>query len=507
MKKRILSILLAMVMVVSMGTGALAADASGLRLSISYGEEEIRVDAYLTAKELTNGRIELAFDASNVKLVSIKVGNTNWITSVNRDTKGKLSFAWVGSSLSESETLMFTAVFTEVKDGSGAGVEYTAKVKEAYNNGKVVTLTNDSAKVVGQSVTVQEPIFTPPANIGGSTGSTGSTGTTTETVTNPDGSTTTTKVDASGNVTEIVKATDGTVTETVKATDGTVTETIKTTDGTAATTVKDADGKVTAMSAEVPATAEGETVTLPLTVTKATDTSSAVPISVEIPKNVKNVEVEIPVEDVTPGSVVVLVYPDGTEEIVPKTKLTDDGLQITVDGSVTVKVVDNSKDFKDSNTWASNAIDFVTSRELFNGTSEDTFAPEENMSRAMLATVLWRMEGKESGDGMNFEDVDDGKWYSDAISWASETGIINGYGDSFGTNDSLTREQMITILYRLVGEPDVDTSVSGTSAWSADAMAWAVETGLIQGNGNGLNAKGTATRAEVATILMRFMNL
>lgn len=483
MKKRILSILLAMVMVVSMGTGALAADAFGLRLDTSNGEGRIRVDAYLTAEGLTNGRIELKFDASSVMLIDVQVGDDAWITSVNRDTRGKMTFAWVGSSLEESETLMFTAVFAEVKEDSGKGVEYTAKVKEAYDDGEVVTLTNDRATVVGKGIATDKPTYTPPADIIGP--ATGSTGTTTETVTNPDGSTTSTKVDASGNVTE----------------------TVKTADGTTATTVKDAQGNVTSMSAEVSASAEGETVTLPLSVKTASNASTAVPISVEVPQNVTNVAIEIPVEDVTPGSVVVLVYPDGTEEIVPKTKLTDDGLQITVDGSVVVKVVDNSKDFTDSNTWASDAIDFVTSRELFNGTSEDTFSPEENMSRAMLATVLWRLEGKESGDGMDFADVDAGKWYSDAISWASEKGIINGYGDTFGTNDPLTREQMITILYRLVGEPDISTSVSGTSAWAADAMAWAVETGLIQGDGNGLNAQGTATRAEVATILMRFMNL
>lgn len=477
MKKRVLSILLAMVMVLSMGTGALAADTSGLRLSIAYSGNEIRLDVKLTAETLTNGRIVVTYDATKVSVKDVQAGNTGWISSVNTDTAGQIGFAWVGSDLTAGETRMVRVTFSEIATRSGAGAVYSATVTESYCNGAVVTLAATESSIVGESPNAETPPYVPPVNPTPS----GST----ETTVNPDGSTTT----------------------VVENTDGTVETTVTTQEGTTATTVKDTDGKVVSMTAEVPVVESGESVTLPLEVEAANSAAAAVPVEVKVPDAVQNVIVEIPVEDVTHGSVVVLVHPDGTEEIVPKTQMTENGIAIAVDSSVVVKVVDNSKDFVDDNTWANDAITFVTSRELFQGTTTTTFAPNENMSRAMLATVLWRMEGKEDGNGVDFADVASGKWYSEAIDWASEKGIITGYGDSFGPNDNITREQMITILYRLVGSPAVNTGVTGTSSWAADAMAWAVEVGLIQGDGNGLNAKGTATRAQVATILMRFMNM
>ena len=352
--------------------------------------------------------------------------------------------------------------------------------------------------------------YYPSTGGGSSSGSSSSSGTTSTTTKNEDGSTTTTTTDKStGTVTETTKNTDGstTVVETTK--DGTVTETVTTTDGVSGTVVTDAEGIVTEVTAEVPASADGESVTLPLEVTAATGTTDAVAIEVNVSSKVDSVTVTIPVEDVTPGTVIVLVHEDGTEEVVPKTALTEDGLSIELDGSVTVKVVDNTKTFNDTEDhWADDAITFVTSRELFNGVGNDDFAPEQTMDRAMLATVLWRLEGKQEADvNGTFSDVESGTWYTDAINWAAESGIINGYGDSYGTNDPITREQMVTILYRLNGSPAVNGSVEGASDWAADAMAWAVEIGLLQGDGNGLDPQGTATRAQVSTILMRYMGL
>lgn len=334
--------------------------------------------------------------------------------------------------------------------------------------------------------------------------------TSTETTKNEDGSTTTTVTNnKTGTVTETTENTDGSTTVVETAKDGTVTETVTTTDGVSGTVVTDAEGIVTEVTAEVPASADGESVTLPLEVTAATGTTDAVAIEVNVSAKVDSVTVTIPVEDVTPGTVIVLVHEDGTEEVVPKTALTEDGLAIELDGSVTLKVVDNTKTFNDTEDyWADDAITFVTSRELFNGVGNDDFAPEQTMNRAMLATVLWRLEGKQEADiNGAFSDVESGTWYTDAINWAAESGIINGYGDSYGTNDPITREQMVTILYRLNGSPAVNSSVDGASDWAADGMAWAVEIGLLQGDGNGLDPQGTATRAQVSTILMRYMGL
>lgn len=482
MKKRIQSILLAAAMIVSMFSVAFATENTGVRVELSYREKEIQLDAYLTAEDLTNGRIVLNYDAAKVVLAEAQVGDDSWISSVNTTTAGQVGFAWVGSNLTDEETLMVTLVFTEKNSGSGDNAVYTATVLEAFSHGAAVTLDVETVEVVGEGV--GRPVIIPPVS-GGGTGA--GTGGSTSTEEEPDGTTTTTVVNK----------------------DGSVTETVTTSDGTTATTVTDAKGEVVSVAAEVPKSAitEGESVTLPVEVKAADSAAEAVPVEITVPKAAPTVTVEIPVENVAPSTVVVLVHADGTEEVVPKTVMTENGVAIDVDESVVIKVVDNAKDFVDDNTWAADAIAFVTSRELFNGTSENTFSPNDTMSRAMLATVLWRMEGKEEADNSVFSDVAEGKWYTEAIEWASEEGIINGYGTVFGINDAVTREQMITILYRLVGEPAATTTVSGTSSWSAKAMAWAVEVGLIQGNGSGLNAYGTASRAEVATILMRFMSL
>jgi len=345
---------------------------------------------------------------------------------------------------------------------------------------------------------------------GGYSGDDSPANTTTETTKNEDGSTTVTTTDKStGTVTETTTNTDGStsVVETTK--DGTVTETVTTADGVSGTVVTNPEGTVTEITAKVPASADGESVKLPLEVTASTNSADAVPIDVTVPASVDNVTVTIPVKDAAPGTVIVLVHEDGTEEVVPKTVLNEDGLAVNLDGSATIKVVDNSKRFNDTeNHWAGDAITFVSSRELFNGVGNDDFAPEQTMDRAMLATVLWRLEGKQEADvNDTFSDVESGTWYTDAINWAAEAGIITGYGDSYGTNDPITREQMVTILYRLSGSPAVSGSVEGASDWAADAMAWAVEIGLLQGDGNGLNPQGTATRAQVSTILMRYMGL
>ena len=303
--------------------------------------------------------------------------------------------------------------------------------------------------------------------------------------------------------TEVTTNPDGSVTTTTTNPDGSVDVTVKAADGSAVTVAYDAAGAVTEIVAEIPASAEGKTVTLPL----ADNAAMTTPVDVSIPATVDSVTIVVPVSNGTSGMVVVIVNEDGTEKICPKSYLTDDGVAVELNSDATIKVMNNTKTFADTgNHWARNAITFVSARELFNGVGNNTFAPGDTMTRAMLATVLWRMEGKVAAAGKStFTDVAAGMWYSDAIAWASAAGIINGYGDTFGVNDAVTREQMITILYRLSGSPAVSTSVEGASPWAANAMAWAVETGLIQGGSNGLNAQGTATRAEVATILMRFI--
>ncbi|MDD4121897.1 MAG: S-layer homology domain-containing protein, partial [Eubacteriales bacterium] len=170
------------------------------------------------------------------------------------------------------------------------------------------------------------------------------------------------------------------------------------------------------------------------------------------------------------------------------------------------------------NSWYYDAIQYVHSKGLFTGMGQDTFSPNFTMTRAMLVTVLHRLAGTPNANGDMFDDVMAGQWYSDSVTWAAESGIVSGYSSGlFGSNDPITREQMVTILYRYAKEMGYNITASAdlagftdagqTSSWSQDAVRWAVAAGLISGKGNGiLDPKGKATRAEVALIFMRFNN-
>lgn len=228
----------------------------------------------------------------------------------------------------------------------------------------------------------------------------------------------------------------------------------------------------------------------------------------------------VPTEKASSGNVLVIVGSDGSETIV--TKSVTKGLEVfgLLDGSCTVKVIDNTKNFTDTTGhWAAEAISFASSRELFQGVSATQFAPNGTMNRAMLATVLYRLAGSpaRNGEGRAFTDVPLDSWYDDAVAWASENGIVSGYGNGlFGSADSVTREQLAVMFYRYAKCVGYDTSAgadlaaftdaSEISAWAREAMCWAYANGLITGrSGSMLVPQDTASRAEVATILMRFV--
>lgn len=167
--------------------------------------------------------------------------------------------------------------------------------------------------------------------------------------------------------------------------------------------------------------------------------------------------------------------------------------------------------------WYEKAVSFVASHGLFNGTGDDLFSPEDNMTRAMLVTVLWRLEGSPVVSAENtFADVETDTWYTEAVTWAAANGIVLGYDSTtFGPKDNITREQMATILYRYAksrgyadaGLSDLTayTDRGEISEWAMDAMQWANATGLITGRTeHTLVPQGLASRAEVATIFMRF---
>ena len=168
--------------------------------------------------------------------------------------------------------------------------------------------------------------------------------------------------------------------------------------------------------------------------------------------------------------------------------------------------------------WFYAAVKFVTENAIMNGTGDGKFSPNVTMSRAMLVTVLYRLEGKPDVNGdITFPDVNAGQWYSDAILWASENGIVDGYENGkFGLDDPVTREQAVAILYRYAKAKGLDVSASADlsgytdmddiSSWALDAMKWAVAVRIIEGRTSTTTApQGTSTRAEVATIFMRFI--
>jgi|GEM_PF-4659096 len=178
--------------------------------------------------------------------------------------------------------------------------------------------------------------------------------------------------------------------------------------------------------------------------------------------------------------------------------------------------------FKDvgEGDWFYDAVAFVSAEGLMYGTSEDTFSPEAPMTRAMIVTILWRLEGCPTASGSpnkNFIDMDDSQWYSEAVAWAVMNGIVTGYGGTrFGPADAVTREQLAAILYRYAIKKGCDMSVSddltgfidtpGISSWALDSIGWAIGSGLINGTPQGaVDPLGSATRAQTAAILMRFV--
>ena len=169
-----------------------------------------------------------------------------------------------------------------------------------------------------------------------------------------------------------------------------------------------------------------------------------------------------------------------------------------------------------SGEWYYEAVQYVYDNELMNGMSATTFEPNSTTTRGMIVTMLYRLENEPTAASAGFTDVAAGQWYTDAVNWAAANNIVNGYGDSqFGPTDTITREQMAAILYRYAQYKGYDvtasadlsayTDAASVSSYAVSAMQWAVGEGLINGVTNTtLVPGGSATRAQVAAILMRF---
>lgn len=429
--------------------------------------------------------------------------------------------------LPEGEQASVTCPGVEV---TGDGTTFTALLPNAD---KTYTFTADypgSGQYQAASATCTVSVTYQGSSGGGSHsgGGSGSGGNETTVTQNPDGSTTTTVLKPDGTKTETTKYPDGTTETVEKKPDGTVTttttdkegnqtEVVVKPDGSSSTTVNNKDGAFSTTTTDADGTVEVEvtlpeqvlaaaeknntTVKLPMPPVEASKDNSAVVITINMPEDT-TAKVEIPVSNATTGTVVVVIYPNGTEKIQMNSTVTGSGVMAVVSDGTVMKVVDNSRLFTDlpANHWGYHGIQFAVSRELFAGTSSTTFSPDEAMTRAMIITVLARLAGVDTTAGSS--------WYEAGQNWAIE----NGISDGSNLNSPVTREQIAVMLYRYAGSPDVSGSLDGysdvdaVSSWAIPAMEWAVENGLIAGVGDGtLSPQGEATRAQVATILMRFI--
>ena len=360
------------------------------------------------------------------------------------------------------------------------------------------TLANDNYDVAyadGKLIITTRP------SSGGSSGG-GSSTTKTETTNNPDGSTTKTETKSDGTVVETTTNKDGSTTKTETKKDGSSVTENKDASGSTATVKTDKNGSTEAEAkisekAVADAKESGEAVKVPAEVKAGENSSSAPTVKVELPKNAGETKVEIPVKNVSGGTVAVIVHPDGTEEIVKDSLPTENGIQLTVSGNTTVKIMDNSKDFVDvKDHWAKDAIDFVSARELVNGIDAAHYAPDAATTRAQLWTILGRQNDADLTGGAN--------WYEKAQAWS----VANGISDGTNPNGTITRAQMVTMLWRTAGSAAAESKTGFTDvsvdSYYAQAVAWAVENGITTGVGGGrFDPNATCTRAQIATFLAR----
>ena len=468
----------------------------------------------LIGEDTLTGNVKLKYNPATPDLTKVNdmtqiVNNGSTLANSNYDVTyvdGKLTVTYrpsSGGSSSGSSTVKTET--TKNDDGS-------TTTTETKKDGTVIETTTGKDGSVTKTETKTE---TKPDGTKAETKS--------ETVTNKDGSKveseTRTETKKDGTVTEskteTITSKDGTKSETKSETktdkNGVTsgTETTKTTTangstGMTITTIENGESKTEAAAkvsgkAVEDAKKNGEAVKAPVEVEASRNSNTAPTVKVELPKGTGETKVEIPVSNVKPGTVAVLVHPDGTEEILKNSIPTEDGIQLTVDGNATVKIIDNSKDFIDTrNHWAEDAIDFVSARGLVNGMTATIYAPNNSTTRAQLWTILARQNDADLSGGAT--------WYENAQNWAKDKGVSDGANP----NAAINRAQMVTMLWRAVGQPAPATEATFTDvsadSYYAGAVSWAVENGVTTGVGGGrFDPTATCTRAQIAAFLARSM--
>ena len=492
----------------------------------------------LSTKTLTYGQALSAIKLSgklhdNVNNKDVE-GMFTWADGTVKPSAGSYEAAWKftpadGDTYTEADgTVSITVdkakptgdpIYTRITAANKTLKDAALKPNTSWPNGTIQWVDKDGKELPAatqvQANTEYTWSFTPAdtANYNGATGSVtlyavssggggSSSASKTSTTTNADGSVTKTETKSDGTVVETTTGKDGSTTKTETKKDGSSVTESKAADGSTGTVKTDKNGQTTAetaLSSKAIETAKrnGEPVTAPVEVKASRNSNTAPTVKVELPKGTGETKVEIPVSNVKPGTVAVLVHADGTEEIVKNSLPTEDGIQLTVNGGATVKIVDNSKDFIDTRShWAKDAIDFVSARELVNGMNDSIYAPNNSTTRAQLWTILARQNDADLNGGNT--------WYEKAQLWSKNKGISDGTEP----NAAINRAQMVTMLWRAKGQPAAGgaatfTDVSADSYY-AGAVSWAIENGITAGVGGGrFDPNSTCTRAQIATFLYR----
>lgn len=489
--------------IVWLRNGTVIAGASGFTYTVTDADKGADISAKAVSKGVYTGEIvaksvAIAPTAPNAPTVTASAGsgyvNVSWKVSHNGGAAVTGYTLTVKNGDMTVETVELDGLAQKhTVDGLTNGITYTFEV----------TATNSAGTGAAGAAAA-----TPRTSGGGSAGGSSTGGNSTggssisqdkETVTNPDGS----------------------VTTTVTNSDGSTTATTRAPNGSSSVVNIDKDGgvKVQVTVSEKALQQAGEqAVTLPVpAVSPAADKADTPTVTVDLP-NGATATVEIPVTKGTASTVAVLVYDDGSEKVIKTSVSNATAVIVTLSDGDTVRLVDDRKVFSDvpDSYWGEEAIDFVTSRQLFVGTSATTFAPDMLMTRGMIAKVIYNLEEGTVPAAAAFTDTPEGLWYTDAVNWAAANGIVSGYGNGrFGPEDSITREQMAVILYNYATVKGYDTTASAdltaftdhqlVSGWAQTAIKWAVASGLMQGYNNTLDPLGNASRAEVAQILANFI--
>ena len=459
----------------------------------------------VTLDNETNAEISFTMPGNDVTLT------TAYTTLVSAVSLNKTELA-----LTVGDTQTLTATITP-DDANNKNVSWSSdkpSVATVDENGTVTAVAVGTANITvktvdGEKTAVCAVTVTAKSGGGGSTGGGSSSGgggssssSKPSTTTRPDGTKVQTETRADGTKIQTETKKDGSTVKTETKKDGSSVTENKAADGSTGTVKTDKNGnteaetKVSAKAVE-DAKKSGEAVKAPVEVEATRNSDTAPTVKIELPRNSGDTKVEIPVSNVKPGTVAVLVHPDGTEEIVKNSLPTEDGIQLTINGGATVKIVDNSKGFIDTQDhWAKDAIDFVSARGLVSGMSATIYAPDASTTRAQLWTILARQSGADLTGGSI--------WYEKAQNWAKEKGISDGTNP----NAAISRAQMVTMLWRAAGSPAAQSGTAfqdvAAGSYYGDAVDWAVAHGITSGVGGGrFDPNSTCTRAQIVTFLYR----